>query len=252
MFLIQGYKKPMDLLQVPKNKRSPGAYRLSSLGEPLFIYFLLFASGIVFRGTYPVLITFSLCREIIRIFSYTLPSLGLILYLLYRHNKAPPTLGNQGIVKPRLQDLRIGGITLLGLGCIGFCIAGLPPLVNPLLTPYIQIPSSPRLEAPQGLLAWLVILVSCLGTGYLEESYFRLYLLLRLEVAGIGIRKGMFLSCILFSICHAYEGPWGILHAALAGILLSLVFIRHHSFHGIAWAHGAYNGLVYLTAYFDR
>jgi membrane protease YdiL (CAAX protease family) len=125
-------------------------------------------------------------------------------------------------------------------------------LVNPLLTPYIEIPSSPRLEAPQELLAWLVMLVSCLGTGYLEESYFRLYLLLRLEAAGIGIGKSMFFSCILFAICHTYEGPWGILHAGLAGILLSWVLIRFHSFHGIAWAHGAYNGLVYLTAYVDR
>ncbi|MDR1301915.1 MAG: CPBP family intramembrane metalloprotease [Treponema sp.] len=242
----------MYLSQVPKNKKSPGTYRLSSLGEPLFLYFLLFASGLVSRGPYPAFITFSIPREIIRIFAYILPSLGLIWYLLYRHNRASPTLLNQGIIKPRFKDLRIGGITLLGLGCIGFCIAGLPYVVNPLLTPYIRIPPGPQLEAPEGLLAWLVMLVSCFGTGYLEESYFRRYLLLRLTAAGISSGKSIFLSCILFAVCHSYEGPWGVLHAGLAGILLSLVFIQQHSFHGIAWAHGAYNGLVYLTAYVGR
>jgi membrane protease YdiL (CAAX protease family) len=144
------------------------------------------------------------------------------------------------------------GIALLGLGSIGFCIAQVGPVLNGLLAPYVTIPPSPRLEAPQSLLAWLVVFGSCLGTGYLEESYFRLYLLLRLEEAGIGIRKGVFLSCLLFSLCHKYEGPWGVLQAALAGIVLSLVFIRRHSFHGIAWAHGAYNGLVYLITYVGR
>ncbi|MDR0723415.1 MAG: CPBP family intramembrane metalloprotease [Treponema sp.] len=222
---------------------------LKSLGKPLSIYFLLFASGLIPQGTYPDSIPFSLRRELTRIFAYTIPSLGLIWYLIYRHQTLYRSWV-QGV--SRIRNLMAFGIALLGLGGIGFCISQVGPLLNDLLAPYIQVPPGPRLEAPEGLLAWLVILGSCLGTGYLEESYFRLYLLLCLEEAGIGLRKGVFLSCFLFSLCHTYEGPWGVLQAALAGMVLSLVFIRYHAFHGIAWAHGAYNGLVYLITYVDR
>ncbi|MDR0629369.1 MAG: CPBP family intramembrane metalloprotease [Treponema sp.] len=223
--------------------------RLTSLGTPLIIYFLLFASGLVPQGTYPDSIPFSVRREFTRIFAYTIPSLGCIWYLIYRH-KTLRRFWVQGVSRSR--NLMALGIALLGLGGIGFCISQIGPLLNDLLAPYMQVPSGPRLEAPEGLLAWLVILGSCLGTGYLEESYFRLYLLRCLEEAGIGLRKGVFLSCFLFSLCHIYEGPWGVLQAALAGMVLSLVFIRYHAFHGIALAHGAYNGLVYLIMYVDR
>ncbi|MHB9292939.1 hypothetical protein Holit_02056 [Hollandina sp. SP2] len=239
-------------MQVPNNTRLPRTFVLGSLGKPLFLYLLLFASGLVSQGTYPAVIPFSVRGELIRIFAYIIPSLGLIWYLLYRD---PPALHRSwipGILKPRSHDLMASGITFLGLGCIGFCIAQVGPLLNSLLAPYIKVPLGPRLEAPQGLLAWVVILGSCFGTGYLEESYFRLYLLLRLEEAGIGLRMRVFLSCFLFSLCHKYEGPWGVLQAALAGIVLSLVFIRYRAFHGIAWAHGAYNGLIYLITYVDR
>lgn len=225
---------------------------LTRLGEPFILYLLLFASGMVSQGSSPDPIPLCLYREIIRLFAYTLPALGLIWYLIQRQPSIPRRSWAQGIFKPRTRDLLALGIALLGLGSIGFCIAQVGPWLNTLLAPAIRLSPSPRLEAPQGLRAWLVILGSCLGTGYLEESYFRLYLLLRLEKAGIGLRKGVFLSSILFSLCHTYEGPWGILQAALAGMLLSRVCIRYHSFHGIAWAHGAYNGLVYLIASVDR
>jgi len=56
---------------------------------------------------------------------------------------------------------------------------------------------------------------------------------------------------VLFSLCHVYEGPWGILNAVLAGIILSLLFIRFRSLHGIAWAHGAYNIFVYTMGNFN-
>jgi membrane protease YdiL (CAAX protease family) len=239
-------------VRVPDNNINPGTCVLKSLGKPLILYLLLFASGLVSQGPYPAIIPFSARRELIRIFAYTIPSLGIIWYLLYRDTPALHRPWVQGILKPRIQDLTALGGALLGLGCIGFCIAQAGPLLNSLLAHYIKIPPGPGLEAPPGLLAWAVILGSCLGTGYLEESYFRLYLLLRLEAAGIGIRRRVFLSCLLFSLCHRYEGPWGVLQAALAGIVLSLVFIRYRTFHGIAWAHGAYNGLLYLITSVNR
>jgi membrane protease YdiL (CAAX protease family) len=102
------------------------------------------------------------------------------------------------------------------------------------------------METPQGFVPWLVLIAGSLGTGYLEESYFRVYLHIRFAEAGLGPLKGIVVSAALFALCHLHEGPWGALNALLAGIFLSLVFLRQKSLHGLAWAHGGYNVLVYL------
>jgi membrane protease YdiL (CAAX protease family) len=102
-------------------------------------------------------------------------------------------------------------------------------------------------EAPGGPVQWLVTIGACVSTGYFEEGFFRLYLLTRFRETGISAARGICISTLLFALCHVYEGPGGVLNAALAGIVLSLVFTREGSLHGLAWAHGAYNILVYAT-----
>ncbi|MFP3041644.1 CPBP family intramembrane metalloprotease [Treponema primitia] len=92
------------------------------------------------------------------------------------------------------------------------------------------------------------MILSCLSTGYLEESYFRFYLFTRFKQGGVSPVKAMIVSSILFALCHVYEGPLGALNALLAGLLLFFIFSRRRSLHGIAWAHGAYNIFVYVMA----
>jgi membrane protease YdiL (CAAX protease family) len=89
------------------------------------------------------------------------------------------------------------------------------------------------------------MLFSCLSTGYLEEGFFRFYLLSKLGETGIKNGTLVFVSTLLFSVCHIYEGPWGMLNAVLAGTFLSLMFLHFRSLHGIALAHGLYNAFVY-------
>jgi membrane protease YdiL (CAAX protease family) len=88
---------------------------------------------------------------------------------------------------------------------------------------------------------------SVLSSAYVEESYFRFYLLTRLEETEPGPLKRVFVSVFLFSLCHIYEGIPGILNAVLAGTFLSFLFLKYRSLHGLAWAHGAYNAAVYIT-----
>jgi membrane protease YdiL (CAAX protease family) len=109
------------------------------------------------------------------------------------------------------------------------------------------LPAAPP-ALPAGPGQWPAVIVLCMGAGYLEESYFRLYLLSRFTAGGLGPWKSLFLSTLLFALCHVYEGPWGVLNAAAAGLILSLIFLRRKSIHGIAWAHGLYNTAVYVTA----
>jgi len=224
--------------------------------EPLILYFVLFFPGVYASG-FPVqfsagleggeTIPFSALRELGRTLTYTVPSLALLWYLI---------LGKKPKKIKYFSDLNLK--KTIKRAFIPF-IAGLPGLIiiglsiSFLIAFFIQakgLPSPPKVEAPRNPLSWTVMVLSCIGTGYLEESYFRYYLLTKLKNLLITPVKMIILSTILFSVCHIYEGPWGILNATLAGILLSLLFIRYKSLHGIAWAHACYNIFVYVMGNF--
>ena len=216
--------------------------------EPLILYFVLFFPGVYnipFSGAIPLSesIHFSIFRELGRTITYTLPSLALIWYLISDRRGFTAFAGERP-KKTDIFSLSIGipGLILIGLG-ISFLVLHFPDYQG--LTP------PPRVEAPAGGIGWAVMAVSCLLTGYLEESFFRYYLITFLErqIPNAVIRIA--LSTLLFSACHIYEGPWGILNAVLAGIFLSILFVRYRSLHGIACAHGCYNIFVYIMGIFS-
>jgi len=212
--------------------------------EALILYFVLFFPG-VFSMSFPAqgfeaanLIHFSLLRELGRTLTYTLPSLALLWYLM-SDKKGFSALEGE---KPHIRDLipfaaGLPSLIIIGIG-ISFLVSRFSGFLG--LSPPLKV------EAPGSIPGWIVMIISCLTSGYLEESYFRYYLLTRLEnVVPWEVLRIVF-STALFSICHFYEGPWGILNAVLAGVLLSVLFIRYRSLHGVAWAHGAYNIFVYV------
>jgi membrane protease YdiL (CAAX protease family) len=202
--------------------------------EPFILYWVLFlpAWGPLSAAAAPA--AFSLSQELGRIFTYNLPSLALIVYLL----RSDPG----GMFRPRVRDL---GTVLLALP--GLLILGVLVTLLGQLSPFPA--SAPALvEGPLGPAAFLVMILSCLSTGYLEEIYFRLYLFTRFKEGGIGPVKAMVVSSLLFALCHIYEGPLGALNAFLAGLLLFFIFSRRKSIHGLAWAHGGYNVFVYIMA----
>ena len=212
--------------------------------EPILLYFVLFFPGI-YTSPFSVAlaqaesIPFSILRELSRTLTYTIPSLALLWYLI-SDKKGFSALYDE--LKPKKSD---AFPFIMGLPCliiIGLFIS----LMVSLFSKYFGLTPAPIVEGPASIPGILVMAFSCLCTGYLEESYFRYYLLIRLE--NIVSRKPVriVISTVLFSLCHIYEGPWGIMNALLAGILLSVLFIRFRSLHGIALAHGAYNIFVYL------
>lgn len=170
-----------------------------------------------------------------RILGYTIPALLLIGYFLVLRGGKARLPGH-----PRSADFLSLAMALPGLLATGLFIS----LVSSVFS---TKGASLTVEAPKGPLPVIVMIVSCLSTGYLEEFYFRYYLSLRFKQAGINYVSGIILSVLLFSFCHIYEGPWGVLNAFLAGILLSLVYKKYRALHGIAWAHGIYNAFIYLN-----
>jgi membrane protease YdiL (CAAX protease family) len=219
-------------LKVKKN-------RFGTYIEPLILYTVLFFQ---IPGTVPMaeIVEFSPYTEIIRIFLYNLPSLALIWYLLLKTRR----LGNWGVGFSPRRDLISLGLSLPALVLIGLTVSKVSPYIS-------GISSGPRFLPPGDAVSWVILVFSCLSTAYLEESFFRFYLLSRRAEMGIGPNRAVLISVLLFSVCHIYAGPWGFLNAALSGVVLAFVFLKFRSLHGIAVAHAMYNILVYvLYVYF--
>ena len=218
--------------------------------EAMILYFVLFFPASLTSPLYEGgAISFSILRELSRILTYTIPSFALLWYLIGSH---VGVLGKKGLSalkkKPCREDFLTLAVGFPGLACIGLCIS----FFTWLFSAYPELKVPPGIEAPANTAGWIVMVFSCLCTGYLEESYFRYYLLTKLkkQIPQEVIR--VIFSTALFSLCHFYEGPWGVLNAILAGILLSALFIRCKSLHGIAWAHAAYNIFVYIIGIFGN
>jgi membrane protease YdiL (CAAX protease family) len=186
----------------------------------------------------PSVTAYSSFRELNRILTYNLPALALIWYLLLR-----PETKNRGRI-PRVSRRDLWSV-----------LAALPALLLSALSVSLAaslfnaIPGGAPLGSPPAKIsAWILIILSCLSTGYLEESFFRYYLYRKLTLFGLDAPRFILVSAALFSLCHIYEGPWGTMNACFAGLLLALIFTRFHALHGIALAHGLYNLLVYIAA----
>jgi len=213
--------------------------------EPLILYFVLFFPTLLvspFAGIGPESVSFSVLRELGRTVTYTVPALALLWYIMSDKNGFSALRKE----KPGFPDLPSFAAGFPALVIIGIAISLLVSRFSGL--PWMTPP--PLIESPATIPGWIVLVISCLGTGYLEESYFRYYLLTWMENPVPNAALRIFFSTALFAICHIYEGPWGIINAALAGIVLSVLFTRFRSLHGIAWAHGGYNIFVYVMGNF--
>lgn len=199
------------------------------------MYAVLFLPSVPDGGNAGGVITFQASREIMRTAGYSLPAFTLIWYLLDLKGDAGPITR-----KPRTGDFLSLAAALAGLLGIGWGISLMAPLFSDMYT-------SLTVESPKGAFSWLVMFLSCLGTGYLEETFFRHYLTARFREGGFPPALRIALPALLFAVCHLYEGFWGTLNALCAGLLLALVYARYGALHGLAWAHGCYNALVYTA-----
>jgi len=216
--------------------------------EALILYFVLFfpvihapppewlAQGIGAAGTVP----FSGTALLSRTLTYTLPAMALVLYLISRGGL------QRGLEPADIRRAAPGKRDMLpfAIGLPGLIITGL--FVAFLVSRFAGATSPPVIEGPHTLIGWAVVVLACLGTGYLEEIYFRYYLLTKLENTIPQAAVRVLFSTALFTISHIHYGPWGLLNAAIAGLFLSALFLRYRSLHGIALAHAGYNMFVYF------
>ena len=177
---------------------------------------------------------FSVTAELVNIFSYLLPSLALIWYLIYKARKI-----ELWAVKPGKKDILSFFIIFPSLLITGIIVT--------FTGVYIGGNSSQiALKSPSSVIEWVFLSITCLLSAYLEESYFRYYLLTKKEELNLNAASALGVSVVMFSICHIYEGPWGFMNAVISGTILGFVFLRYYSLHGIAIAHAFYNISIYV------
>jgi membrane protease YdiL (CAAX protease family) len=208
---------------------------MKTLLEPLILYYVLFFPAVLSFGDPVPDAVFSPAGEFNRIFFYNIPSLALIWYLVFMA-KPVKQLAERYF---RIKDLFAFIVSLPALILVSLSISLASNLMN--------MPAQ-ALPVPAHTAGWILLCISCLSTGYLEESYFRFYLLNKLEEAGSALGIRVLGSTLLFAVCHIYEGPLGLLNSIMAALILSSVYTRYRSLHGIALAHGAYNFIAYVLS----
>ncbi len=179
---------------------------------------------------------------------FTVPQAALMLYILHVRNNGQ--LGRYGIHPFRLSILPAGLLTFLGVFLITMTLGavvrligvyGGMELVNPAIPTgangggidYETLFSSPHIP--------LFILLTSLIIGYFEELYFRVYLLTEFTASPAGTAGIVAVSSLLFALGHMYQGIVGTLGTFLIGTFLAYRYLRRHSWHEIAIAHGLYN-----------
>lgn len=206
--------------------------------EPLVLYWLLFLPG---AGTATVpegIIRFNPTNILNGLLLHTLPALILVLYLLKIHD----THKKMPFDTAKTEDLLQSFFILCSLLAIVIVLSFISSLFPTL------IPAAPRIEAPSSMSSWLLVAFSSFLIAYLEESYFRVYLLQQFNKTGIPKPAVYILSCTLFALCHLYEGIFGFINAFFAALVLSYFYQRYWSLHSIAWAHALYNLTAYVYA----
>jgi len=201
--------------------------------EALLLYIILFFSGAAGAiSNTSTLEGFSAWRELTRIFLHSVPSLALVWYLLLRVKKA-----KYWDIKPGKKDAISFLITFPCLIITGFAVSFISSIIGE---------TAITLTYPSTVFEWIVLSFSCILAAYLEESFFRFYLLSRRDELKLSAVSALILSVALFSICHIYEGPWGFLNSFFSAIILAFIFLRYQALHGIAFAHGLYNIAAYV------
>jgi len=201
--------------------------------EALLLYIILFfsgAAGAIVNASTPE--GFSAGREFVRIFLHSIPSLALVWYLLLKVKKA-----KYWNIKPGKKDVVSFLITFPCLLITGFAVSFISSFMGE---------TTITLTYPSTVFGWIILSFSCILAAYLEESFFRFYLLSRRDELKLSAVSALILSVALFSICHVYEGPWGFLNSFFSAVILAFIFLRYEALHGIAFAHGLYNIAAYV------
>jgi membrane protease YdiL (CAAX protease family) len=227
------------------------------LFAPLVIYTLFFFPDSysvqnLFTSASESTLPFSAFDELFQILVFYIPALALVLYFSFQYTQNLPlkkrySCGAAGIFP---SYLNYAVCIILCTICL-LLIGGFTIIVESVFTKAedFQTAFAPVVEAPDGAFAVSVMVLSCIVAAYLEESFFRALLFSRLLVTGLQKAPAILTASLLFALCHAWQGFWGMLGAFLSGVFLGFLFDRQKSLNIVALGHALYNITVYLLPF---
>ncbi|GHU44844.1 hypothetical protein FACS1894190_16580 [Spirochaetia bacterium] len=231
---------------------------LKILIVPFAIYILLFfptstVIGAVIKNIHykTSILEFSIKNELFRLSIYTIPSFLIIVFFYYRlcifNNTDFGSLflkrGKNGkiLLSAFLKDCGFAAAVFSGLFVVCFSVNMAQEFFSGAAPVQIGYFGARPLSI-------FMLSLSCLGTGFLEEIFFRGFLPFSLKRVGAPLVLQFFLSGALFGLCHIWEGYYGVLSAFLSGIFLSFVFYKQKSLTTISLGHAAYNFVIWIAA----
>ena len=122
----------------------------------------------------------------------------------------------------------IAGLGAAALGLANPLMAGLPPGASVALVP--------------------LVVASSMSAGYAEELFFRVYLIRRLEGAGLAAPWSAIASSLLFGGAHGAQGILGVATTTLIGFWLAWRWRDGRNIHAIAMGHGLYDSAALALA----
>ena len=119
------------------------------------------------------------------------------------------------------------------------------------LSPFVDstvVIAGPELRGPWSALSLAVTGIPAVAlSAFREELLYRSYLVEVFEVK-TGPWPALGISTLLFVVGHAYNGPVGMIFAALASIVFGTVYIYRRDVVELGLAHGAYNVIAYMLS----
>ena len=133
-----------------------------------------------------------------------------------------------GLRRPDKWLPTIGLALLVGIAYQAVDIFVIVPLLQRLTGESIDLSQFSFLRGSLPALIFF-LLISWTEAAFIEEMFFRGYLLNRLtDLAGrqrLGVTIALVGSALIFGVAHAYQGITGVVDTALAGLLLGLLYL---------------------------
>ncbi|MDA3950767.1 MAG: type II CAAX endopeptidase family protein [Spirochaeta sp.] len=88
---------------------------------------------------------------------------------------------------------------------------------------------------------WVSTGVLMLTVAWVEELFFRAYMILRLRQLHARRGVAIVIAALLFAVGHGYQGVLALVFAFSAGMILGILWVRRPSLIAFTLGHGAYN-----------
>jgi membrane protease YdiL (CAAX protease family) len=154
-----------------------------------------------------------------------------------------------GLRQPTNLLATIGLAILVGCGYQALDTLAIAPLLQRLTGEAINLS---QFDILRGNLAGLIVslILTWTEAAFVEEMFFRAYLLNRLnDLLGrerLGLVLAMLIHAILFGLGHTYQGITGVLDTFLAGLVLGVLYLRGK---GNLWLPILTHGIIDTTGF---